>query len=67
MQSPRTRIAYLKRMLRRLEQEQARFEKLRREGQLTQAEAEFGREMWEKERQETMEELQRLEANKGRR
>lgn len=61
MPSKSTRIAYLKRMLRRLEGENARVQQLVTAGDLSPQGAELAMKLVKKSRQELREELARLE------
>lgn len=62
MQSKNTRIAYLKRMLKRIESEQARLQKMVALGSLAPPEAEMGMELLVRDRAKLQSELQALEA-----
>ena len=61
MQSKRTRIAYLKRMLKRLEGEEFRLEQLVSVGELSLEGGQLGKQQLKKTRQELLSELQALQ------
>jgi hypothetical protein len=61
MQSKSTRIAYLKRMLKRLEGEEARLKDLVTAGELTEEGSELGAEQLKRNRAELLSELRTLE------
>ena len=63
MQSKTTRIAYLRRMLKRLESEEGRLQQLVAEGELTAEGAELGKEQLLKNRAELLTELRTLEGD----
>ena len=66
MPSKSTRIAYLKRMLRRLEGQEARVQRLVSAGDLSPQGAELSMNLIRKSRQELCEELNTLEGNDNR-
>lgn len=62
MQSKNTRIAYLKRMLKRLEGEETRLQQLVSTGELTPEGGELGKKQLDRNRAELLSELRTLEA-----